>query len=341
MPTVSRVRVIEDPQNLATGIWLETVSFYDDRGRVIQTQADNYKGGIDQNTILYDFSGKILSSYQLHTNTAAVQTVRVQTNTSYDHAGRVLSVKKVLNDDAAKARLLSRNTYDALGMLEQKKLGQKSNADITELELQDYAYNIRGWLKGVNKDYATGGSSRWFGMELGYDNGYTVNQLNGNIAGIRWRSKGDGEQRVYGYAYDALNRLLKGDFNQYTGGSWNKSAGLDFSMKMGDGQNPNTAYDANGNILGMQQWGWKTGGSVQIDSLGYDYTGSSNKLKSVYDAFNDPGTKLGDFRTSGNSTNIYATSAAAKTDYSYDVNGNLLEDKNKDIASISYNHLNL
>ena len=341
LPTVSRTRVIEDPQNLTTGIWLETVSFYDDRGRLIQTQSDNYKGGIEQNTILYDFSGKVLSSYQLHTNTAATQAIRVQTNTSYDHAGRVLTVKKVLNDDATKARLLSRNTYDALGMLEQKKLGQKSNADITELELQDYAYNIRGWLKGVNKDYATGASGRWFGMELGYDNGYTVNQLNGNIAGVKWRSKGDGEQRVYGYAYDALNRLLKGDFNQYTGGAWNKSAGLDFSMKMGDGQNPYTAYDANGNIQGMQQWGWKAGGSIQIDSLGYDYTGSSNKLKSVYDAFNDTGTKLGDFRTSGSSSNIYATSAAAKTDYSYDANGNLTEDKNKDIASISYNHLNL
>ncbi|MBX9734586.1 MAG: hypothetical protein K2X37_11045 [Chitinophagaceae bacterium] len=126
-----------------------------------------------------------------------------------------------------------------------RERSDSGTTDATELELQEYAYSIRGWLKGINNDYATGGSTRWFGMDVGYDQGYTINQYNGNISGMKWRSRGDGEQRAYGFAYDPLNRLLKGDFNQFTGGTWNKNAGIDFSMKMGDGQNTTTAYDEN------------------------------------------------------------------------------------------------
>ncbi|WP_204349958.1 hypothetical protein, partial [Serratia marcescens] len=72
-------------------------------------------------------------------------------------------------------------------------------------------------------------------MELSYDAGFDVSQYNGNIAGAKWRSKGDGEQRAFGYGYDAANRLLKADFTQYTSNSWNQNAGLNFNVKMGDG----------------------------------------------------------------------------------------------------------
>jgi hypothetical protein len=41
---------------------------------------------------------------------------------------------------------------------------------------------------------------------------------------------------------------------------------------------------------------------------------------------------LGDFRTASGSPNIGAASAVAKTDYDYDVNGNLLKDLNKEIG---------
>jgi hypothetical protein len=96
----------------------------------------------------------------------------------------------------------------------------------------------------------------------------------------------------------------------------------------------------------MQQWGLRLNQSVQIDDLSYDYFGSSNKLKSVFDAMNDPTTTLGDFRTALGSPNFAATNAVAKTDYAYDVNGNLLIDLNKEIgglqaSGIQYNHLNL
>ena len=101
---------------------------------------------------------------------------------------------------------------------------------------------------------------------------------------------------------------------------------------MGDGATVNSAYDDNGNIKRMQQWGLKINTSSQIDDLTYQYQNNSNKLAKVTDAYSDPTTKLGDFKDGTNT---------GTDDYSYDVNGNLNLDKNKTISSIIYNHLNL
>jgi hypothetical protein len=142
-----------------------------------------------------------------------------------------------------------------------------------------------------------------------------------------------------------VNRLLKADFNQYTGGGFNKTAGLDFSMQMGDGVTATSAYDANGNILAMSQKTWKITGSGWMDQLSYNYYTSSSRLKNVMDAVNDANTKLGDFRTSAlHPQGTGKTSAAV--DYTYDVNGNMLKDLNKDIGNATtdgmvYNFLNL
>jgi RHS repeat-associated protein len=331
MPTVTKVRSLESLTDITAGTWMETVSYYDDKGRVVQTQGDNYKNGKDIITTRYDFTGKPISSYQLHTNAAAGQTQRSKTNMNYDHAGRLMEVKKTLNDDGATTRYITRNEYDELGQLKNKQLGQYAT-NTNPLENLQYQYNIRGWLKGVNKDYTNNqNSSNWFGMELSYDAGFDEVQYNGNIAGMKWRSKGDGEQRAFGYGYDAANRLLKADFTQYTSNTWNQAAGLNFNVKMGDGVNYTSAYDENGNIKGMQQWGVKLNSSLQIDNLSYGYNTNSNKLASVTDATGTANTQLGDFTDKNISGN----------DYTYDNNGNLTQDKNKDITSITYNHLNL
>ena len=353
LPTGTKVRVIEDPNDLTKGSWMESVTYFDDKGRTIQTQSDNYKTGTDISISRYDFSGKVLTSYVVHNNPASSITLKTKTNIVYDVMGRVLSLRKTLNDNNSTTRYLSRNTYNELGQLQQKQLGQKSGSDATAMENQQYAYNIRGWLLGINKDAATNlsagpatGTGPWFGMQLSYDFGFEHNQYNGNISGVQWSSRGDGEKRAYGFGYDRANRLMFADFRQYTENSWSHGAGIDFTSLMGNGTDYTTAYDANGNILRMQQWGVKLNSSVQIDDLSYDYFVGGNKLKSVFDNANDPQTNLGDFRTSANSPNIGATSAASKTDYGYDSNGNLTKDLNKDIGDatvegIVYNHLNL
>jgi RHS repeat-associated protein len=133
--------------------------------------------------------------------------------------------------------------------------------------------------------------------------------------------------------------LLLWSMMHYDGSNWDVSAGIDYSMKMGDGANAATAYDANGNIKHMWQRGWKLGGSQTIDSLVYQNDPLSNKLSFVRDGVNDPNTLLSDFKEpSANNGNNYNYSTA---DYSYDVNGNMIVDSNKSIGSITYNHLNV
>src|SRR6202011_249177 len=129
--------------------------------------------------------------------------------------------------------------YDELGRLALKKLG-RARSSLTNfaytanpIDTMRYTYNIRGWLRGINKDYANkiNSASNWFGMELDYDYGFNQAQLNGNISGSKWRDANDGAQRAYGFSYDNANRLLKGDFTQYSNGTWSTSAGIDFSLQ--------------------------------------------------------------------------------------------------------------
>ena len=347
--TGTKVRVIEDPSDLTKGSWLETASFYDDRTRLVQSQADNYKGGRDTLTNRYNFTGIVITSYLAHANPVATvnNNTHIKTNLDYDAANRLTQVYKTINDADSTTRLIAQHVYDQMGQMKQKQLGQlPPAAGGSFLETQAYSYNIRGWLKGINKDYANNvNSNSWFGMELDYDWGFAANQLNGNIAGTKWRSKGDGQQRSYGFGYDPLNRLLYADFNQFNGSGWDKSAGIDFSSMMGNGSDATTAYDENGNIKAMFQKGWQVGGSNPIDSLNYTYYTNSNKLQNVIDGRNNPLTTLGDFRTS--SLSPYSTGkTSAALDYTYDPNGNLLRDLNKDIGTLTasgiiYNHLNL
>jgi RHS repeat-associated protein len=361
--TSSKVRVIEDPSNLTLGNWLETVNYFDDKGRVAQTISDNYKGGLETSTSRYDFTNKPISTYQTHTNPAAQSTVSLKTNIDYDHSERVLAIRKTINDDVTTTRTIVQNSYDALGQILTSQIGQKKNIDgslsTSPLHQSNYAYNIRGWLKGINwNNYgaASGATSagtditnnKWFAFDLNYDWGFGTNQFNGNISGQRWQSGGDGNERAFGYGYDNANRILFADFNQNFAGTWAKtigSFGIDFSVKMGDGLTASSAYDANGNILAMTQKGLLLNASSTIDNLAYAYQSNSNKLQNVIDGANNPTTALGDFRTSANSPNI-SNLLNSRVDYTYDLNGNLQKDLNKDMGTaaangIVYNHLNL
>ncbi|HEY0057632.1 MAG TPA: DUF6443 domain-containing protein [Flavisolibacter sp.] len=325
-----------------SGDMLASVNIYDDKGRVIQVQSYNQTWGVDVMTNQYDFSGRLLVSHSMQQKSGTNPfTVHVATRNSYDAQGRVISLEKNLDNTGWK--VLSEMAYDEQGQLKTKKLGRKKdvNGNYTNdpLETLTYDYNIRGWMLGTNRDYINGtASDRHFGFELAYDKKtsvlgagtYSKEQYNGNIAGTVWRSAGDGEKRKYDFVYDATNRLMKADFTQNTNGGWNLDAGVNFSVKMGDGISSSSAYDVNGNILRMQQWGLKLGGSAQIDDLGYTYYPVSNKLASVTDAQTDP-AKLGDFK---DGTNL-------DHDYAYDSRGSLAWDKNKDITGIYYNHLNL
>ncbi|CAM1350895.1 hypothetical protein THALO_220001 [Tenacibaculum halocynthiae] len=123
----------------------------------------------------------------------------------------------------------------------------------------------------------------------------------------RYRNK----KKCVSYRYDALNRITGAVSD--AGGNYNVSG---------------ITYDKNGNILNLIRKGHINAGATSfgtMDNLHYYYD-SGNKLKSVVDNGND---------------NYGFKDKSNKLDYTYDVNGNMISDKNKDIGSITYNHLNL
>lgn len=333
--TGSKVRV------LGTSQWLTTSTFYDEKGRVIQVKGDNANGGEDILTNLYDFNGKVLSTYLHHKNprSGANPDTRVLTMTGYDAAGRITEIKKRLNDDSTNLeRTIATMTYDELGQLKTKSIG-KALGGSTYLDELKHEYNIRGWLKSINKDFVTTGGSttNWFGQVLSYDYGFENNQqYNGNISGTRWKSRTNGLERAYGYTYDRSNRLTKADFNQHntpSGTAWEKNE-VDFTVD-------NLTYDANGNIGSMKQMGLVASAPTTMDDLHYNYTLHSNKLLNVWDGNNNATRNLGDFKEPDANNAANQANPTTHVDYDYDPNGNLKLDSNKAIAAITYNHLNL
>ena len=358
---------------LGTNTYLYSVAYYNDKGRTIQSQNTNITGGIDIVTTQYSWAGQPLVMIQkMDKQGGNAQTSVVVSQLTYDALGRLVKTEKKLSNTLVNAnampayKTIAENQYNKLGQLVSKKLAPIFNSG-AGLETENFEYNIRGWLLGMNRDYAKDNATNYFGFDLGYDKAdnkiignqtYANPQYNGNIEGMVWKSKGDGEKRKYDFGYDPANRLMKADFTQYTGGALNQNAGVNFNVKMGDGTllpdgslDCTKAYDANGNILQMQQWGWKISGSVQIDNIRYTYLLGSNKLKSVTDFNNDALTNLGDFKSNAThpqtsvKQGLTASSSQSQfdaiTDYSYDINGNLNLDNNKAISSITYNHLNL
>src|SRR6185312_2866998 len=69
---------------------------------------------------------------------------------------------------------------------------------------------------------------------------------------------------------------------------------------------------------------------IIIDQLTNTYQTNTNKLSKVTDAYNDNTSTLGDFK--------YDPATKGATDYSYDVNGNLILDNNKKISGITYTY---
>ncbi|SIO09192.1 DUF6443 domain-containing protein [Chitinophaga niabensis] len=333
---------------LGTNQWLISSTYYDEKARVIQVISDNTSQGKDVKSILYNFEGQTLSVYQQHhnLNNTIEPITGVLTSMEYDNAGRITDVKKgLMLNGALVSKKIAKQEYDALGQLKKKILSPDLGPD--GIESLTYDYNILGWTLGMNRKYLKDEETNYFGYDLGYDNTvtgisgavYASPNYNGNISGMIWRGSNDNVKRKYDFSYDKNDRLLKADFDKYES-SWNHTV-EDYSMRVGDGIDPVTGYDGNGNLLGMLQMGLKGTTSSAIDNFHYAYEANSNKLRFLRDAANDISSTLGDFKepAANNASNL--NNPDTDFDYSYSENGNLELDKNKGIEQITYNHLNL
>ncbi len=319
--------------------YLYAVNFYDDKGRNIQTQGTNMANGTDIVTTQYSWNGKPLRMYRQHTKPGTGNQSHNQlTKMSYDHSSRLLTVVQNISSNVGGVPVQSNDktiasyNYNELGLVLTKTIGPS-------LETQNFEYNVKGSLTGLNKNFTIAGNTgSWFGFELGYDKtttatgttGFLHPDLNGNISGQIWRSKGDGVARKYDYQYDRANQLITADFLQNTSGAaWDNSY-IDFTGN-------NRTYDLNGNLKTMSQKGFVLGGQPGIDNLTYQYINgdNSNRLQYVADNANNPNSKLGDFHYAA------VTKTTATVDYGYDANGNITSDVNKGITAFTYNLLNM
>lgn len=355
LPTGSCERQVSVSGMLASGTlanWLVTANVYDDRSRLVQKISLNHLGGADNLINAYDFT-RLQNVLLTHTTNAnAPYTVRNEF--TYDHAGRP---KRTFQETGGQAKiLLVENTYNEVGQLIDKRLHNPSpnpdppyTAGTGFLQKIDYRYNIRGWLTNINDRDLTDGKSvqgqvadpddvtadhDLFGMDICYNDRLPRGQaqFNGNIAEVLWKTRKPNTLgndltnilRDYVYTYDAASRLTGADYTTWENSAFGKTT-TDFTVA-------GIAYDANGNITAMTRKGNVNGpatpGSGTLDDLHYTYTrATGNQLQSVVDlAPSHPATH--DFQGGGSQL------------YTYDKNGNLLNDPNRLITVSNYNLLN-
>jgi RHS repeat-associated protein len=273
--------------------------------------------------VTYRKNNTILFTSSTSSATSLVADVAIETTLGEMEAVRI-SLK-------GKEVLLSDTRYNAIGNAVDKKLHSTDNGAHVRQSV-DYRYNIRGWITQINNSDLSpheGGDPRdLFGMELGYSNDLgtgdpAVPQFNGNISAMKWSANlglglpTDTKERSYNYTYDAMNRILSASFRERKA-VWSQDGSFSES---------GYTYDNNGNILSLTR---KGAAGLVMDALSYDYGGGMGKTNRLLKVGEGGDRKQG-FRE-GTNTGM---------DYGYDANGNMISDANKDITSITYNHLNL
>lgn len=326
LATGSWVRVLDNPNQLNSEL---TVMLYDVKSRVIRTHKANYLAGFTQVDSKLDFMGKPLYTITQHTREGNTITT-VRDEFKYDSQDRLSLHSQRINDLPFERIVL--NEYDELGQLIKKSVGGLDAQP--SLQVVDYRYNIRGWLKSINNienlQHQTDPLDL-FAFKIAYDDALDeLNDVkplfNGNISETYWRTSTDNIKRKYGYIYDDLNRLRKAVYQK-----------PDASISASNMYNEEIWYDKGGNISMLTRNGDLDSdqagvGPFTIDNLFYTYHPTKkNQLMKVWD---ESYVHLG-FKDD------YEGVADNTDDYTYDANGNMKSDTNKLITNITYNHLNL
>lgn len=327
------------PKGLATGSWIRVLetstsyrneqnySLYDAKARIVRSYKKNFLEGYTfTDNIIDEFSGQLKYSITKHSRLKGGPELKTKDVFTYSDQDRLISQTHQIND-AQTSELLFTNSYDELGQLISKKVG---NTETLPVQNVNYSYNIRGWLTGINDITSltkSGDPKDLFAFKINYNTATSgisdvLPLYNGNISETYWATNSDnGIVRSYGYRYDKLNRLKDAIFKTGT--------------TLSNTYNEAITYDKNGNIQTLKRNGLNLSGNgyALIDDLVYSYqnNNTSNRLMKVVDSASDS------YKTEGFKDSV----ANIVDDYSYDVNGNMIKDNNKNIASIIYNHLNL
>jgi RHS repeat-associated protein len=321
LPVASYVKNIEDDN------WTKDYIWYDTQGRAIGTHSVNHLGGYTKTEAELDFTGVPKKTNTYHVRKMGEIGVIVKERFVYDPQYRLLQHYHQVDNNPEE--LLTENTYNELSQLKNKKVGNN-------LQSIDYAYNIRGWMTEINKDQMSlpdlGGKLFSYKIKYNQKDGITnpdnalfsgkdvKPKFNGNIAEVDWRAvenignNPSTTPKRYGYAYDNLNRLTAG-YYQNPNNPYSKE------------NTESLAYDLNGNISTLYRTSVLESPSNTpnlIDNLQYTYAAGDNKLTSINDNSQNPTGYEGGGNLIG-----------------YDLNGNMTSMPDKNIKTISYNFLDL
>lgn len=324
--TGTKSRIL-DPENAGSDDWLFTSYYYDEKGRIIQSQSQNIKGSYDINSYVYYFQGPVYKVITSHSNPYAkpvpnatdAPLTNIKLIKTYDRnlglGGGNYHVSKITQKiNTGPDYVIAEYDYDHMGRQTVKSL--PIGAELNE-------YNIRGLLTHINAENRTNlPATPLFEELISYDSGFVSKLYNGNIAGIVWNGS-DGLKKAYGYSYDKLNRLQHAEYRQFEADNWYNNS-TDYTVS-------NLTYDLNGNIRTMNQRAYDYVGAsnVDMDVLNYNYSTNSNQLLSIEDAAQTY-PNLPDFKNG----------SSLSEEYKFDLNGNLIVDENKKIANITYTSLN-
>jgi len=303
LSVMSLVKNIEDDN------WTKEYTYYDKKTRVIGKYIINHLGGRTKVDSKLDFAGMTYQKITTHKRLDSDIDRVITENFTYDHQNRLLTHTHQV--DSSPVEYLARNTYNELGQLSGKKVGGAS--PLTPLQDISYNYNIRGWMTKINDPVNLNG--KLFGYEIKYNNPESANiapgRFNGNIAEIDWNNGSENLLKRYDYTYDKLNRLTNAFYKEPSTGI---SGNFDEYL----------TYDLNGNISNLKRTATPVSllTSTLVDNLDYQYTG--NRLtKIIENQLNSTGYEGGN--------NII----------DYNLNGSMINMKDKGINSIAYNYLNL
>lgn len=291
-------------RNLQTGKFLETTFFYDKDGLPIQQISENHLGGRIRQSTAYNFEKKPISvTSQLlgPTNLSVTKGINYFPNGAIRQTTHRIGWGPTIQ--------LVNFQYGQTGELIQKRVHNS-------LSNLNFKYNIRGWLTQINEIH---GNDRLFGMRLYYESGAGVNNWNGNISRVDWKGR-DLVNRRYDYRYDLADRLTQASYavpaNTAQNGRYTVNG---------------ISYDPNGNLLRLVRNNQQTETRfTTVDNLSFNYLPHSNRISKVTDTHTNKNYLAQDFKPGG--------SAAS---YSYDGNGNLKSNGDKQVREIGYNFLNL
>jgi RHS repeat-associated protein len=351
-PTGNKTLILDQP----TDEYLSNTIYYDFRGRPVQLHDENMLGGYDKFDYTYDWLGNMLMASRRHLLQEGANPWQILNEYEYDRTGRLVQVEQQTGNDPPV--VIAKLIYNELGQLVKKHLHIPTGQD-AGMQVLDYRYNIRGWLRKINNSNLVDDGDNLedydvFGIELMYNdadlqentgNKYSAAdalkpqaQHNGMLSAIKWNSKlnpdDDGtfnSEKTYVYRYDDMYRMTGGYF-----ASENLNFGNADYGQFNDRQHYYTEkanYDLAGNIKMLQRYrpsqDWSQ--AIIMDDLRFTYNENSYQLKSVEDiAIDEPEAGKTQF----------VNNAMLSQEYVYDVMGNLVEDKNKELSFV-YNTLGL